>query len=197
MSKHHTSDFLVLGSGIAGLTFALKAATLGSVTIITKKERAESNTNYAQGGIAAVMEETDTTEGHLHDTLIAGAGLCNRNVVEVLVNEGPERIHELIAMGTQFTRKADGSLDLGREGGHSRNRIVHAADLTGREVERALLQAVADNPRITLLEHFTAVELITEHHIPGARTHTHPDQHRAAGPSNPYPAPTWPHRASR
>lgn len=170
MSKHHTSDFLVLGSGIAGLTFALKAATLGSVTIITKKERAESNTNYAQGGIAAVMEETDTTEGHLHDTLIAGAGLCNRNVVEVLVNEGPERIHELIAMGTQFTRKADGSLDLGREGGHSRNRIVHAADLTGREVERALLQAVADNPQITLLEHFTAVELITEHHIPGART---------------------------
>ncbi len=169
LSMTHESDFLVLGSGIAGLTFALKASRLGSVTIITKKERADSNTNYAQGGIAAVVEEGDSVENHLQDTLIAGAGLCDENAVRVLVNEGPERVRELMALGAQFTRRADGSLDLGREGGHSHHRIVHAADLTGREIERALLAAVASSPNIRLLEYFCAIELITEHHVPGAR----------------------------
>ncbi|MEP7218398.1 MAG: L-aspartate oxidase [Bacteroidota bacterium] len=169
MSPTHESDFLILGSGIAGLTFALKASLLGSVTIITKKERAESNTNYAQGGIAAVVEPTDTFEAHIADTLIAGAGLCNEAAVRTLVLEGPDRIRELIELGADFTRSAEGKLDLGREGGHGHNRIVHAADLTGREVERALLQGVADRGNITLLEHYSAIELITEHHIPGAR----------------------------
>ncbi len=165
----YESDFLVLGSGIAGLSFALKAARLGSVTILTKKDRAESNTNYAQGGIAAVVEPDDSVENHLRDTLVAGAELCNEEAVSVLVREGPERVRELMEIGARFTRTADGSLDLGREGGHSHNRIVHAADLTGREIERALLDAVAANPNITMHEHFSAVELITEHHVPGAR----------------------------
>lgn len=167
----HESDFLILGSGIAGLTFALEASRLGSVTILTKKERAESNTNYAQGGIAAVIEPEDSFEDHIRDTLVAGAGLCDEDAVRVLVTEGPDRIRELIAIGTEFTRSDHGELDLGREGGHSRNRIVHAADLTGREVERALLQAVAERENIRLIEHYTAIELITEHHIPGAGRH--------------------------
>ncbi len=169
MATTQHSDFLILGSGIAGLSFALKAAELGSVTILTKKERAESNTNYAQGGIAAVVEPTDSFEAHVHDTLIAGAGLCDEDAVRVLVEEGPDRIRELIELGTEFTRNSSGTLDLGREGGHGHHRIVHAADLTGREVERALLQAVAAHPNITMIEHYSAVELLTEHHIPGAR----------------------------
>lgn len=164
------TDFLVLGTGIAGLTFALRAARLGSVTIITKKERAESNTNYAQGGIAAVMGEDDSFERHVDDTLVAGAGLCNREAVEAIVREGPDRIRELVDLGTAFTLNIEGELDLGREGGHSRHRIVHAADLTGREVERALLAAVAANDNIQVIEHVAAVELITEHHIPEARS---------------------------
>lgn len=163
------TDFLVLGSGIAGLTFALKAADLGSVTVITKKERAESNTNYAQGGIAAVMDANDTLEGHVSDTLIAGAGLCDQEAVRILVAEGPQRVRELMGLGAEFTRSPSGALDLGREGGHSRHRIVHAADLTGREVERALLHAVASHHNIRLIEHVAAVELITEHHIPEGR----------------------------
>ncbi len=165
------SDVLVLGSGIAGLTFALKAAELGSVTILTKKERAESNTNYAQGGIAAVVEPDDNYENHIRDTLVAGAGLCDEEAVRALVTEGPERVRELMELGARFTLRPDGSLDLGREGGHSHNRIIHAADLTGREIERALLQAVADHPNIQLIEYLSAIELITEHHIPGARRH--------------------------
>jgi L-aspartate oxidase len=169
MSSIHESDFLILGSGIAGLTFALKAARLGTVTIITKKERADSNTNYAQGGIAAVVEPGDSFEGHINDTLVAGAGLCDPEAVRVLVTEGPDRIRELIELGARFTLDAGGKLDLGREGGHGYNRIVHAADLTGAEVERALLQAVAEEERITLIEHYSAIELITEHHVPGAR----------------------------
>jgi len=168
-TENRITDFLVLGSGIAGLTFALKAAEYGSVTILTKKERAESNTNYAQGGIAAVIEPSDSFEEHIRDTLVAGAGLCDEEAVRVLVTEGPDRVRELMELGASFTRRLDGELDLGREGGHSHNRIVHAADLTGREIERALLKAVAENERIELIEHYSAIELITEHHIPGAR----------------------------
>jgi L-aspartate oxidase len=160
----HRFDFLVIGTGIAGLSYALKAARFGSVAIITKKESAESNTNYAQGGVAAVMSKLDTFEMHVQDTLAAGVGLCHRDAVEILVREGPDRLRELIDVGVRFTQK-NGQLDLGREGGHSINRIVHAEDLTGREIERALLQAVADSPAISVFENHVALELLTEHHM--------------------------------
>ncbi|GBC92148.1 L-aspartate oxidase [bacterium HR15] len=155
-------DFLVLGSGIAGLTFALNAARTGSVAVITKKQRSESNTNYAQGGIAAAMGPDDTWELHLQDTLTAGAGLCDPEAVRVLVQNGPRVVEWLIALGAQFDRNPDGSLALGREGGHSRNRIVHAADHTGYEIERTLLRAVRHTPHITLLEHYFVLDLMTE-----------------------------------
>ena len=160
-------DFLVLGSGIAGLSFALKAAAHGRVAITTKKQRAESNTNYAQGGIAAVMSKEDSFELHVKDTLNAGAGLCRESVVRVVVEDGPARIAELIEIGMRFSeRSAPGpgggqELDLGREGGHSKRRIVHAKDMTGREAERALLTAVARNPRIEVFEDHFAIDLIT------------------------------------
>src|SRR5512140_3667489 len=135
-------DFLVLGSGIAGLSFALKVAPHGRVAIITKKDRAESNTNYAQGGIAAVTSKEDSFELHVRDTLAAGAGLCKEDVVRTIVSEGPARIAELIDLGMQFTERevpmSHGAreLDLGKEGGHSKRRILHAQDITGREIER-------------------------------------------------------------
>ena len=157
-------DFLVLGSGIAGLSFALKVAPLGRVAIVTKKSRAESNTNYAQGGIAAVTSKEDSVEIHVRDTLAAGAGLCHEDVVRVIVQEGPARIAELIEMGMQFTeREINGrrELDLGREGGHSKRRILHAKDVTGREIERALLSAVAAQPNIEIFENHIAIDLIT------------------------------------
>ncbi len=131
--------------------------------VITKKERSESNTNYAQGGIASVESETDTQEAHYRDTLIAGAGLCHEDAVRVLVEEGPERVKDLIELGAKFTRTKAGNLHLGLEGGHSANRIVHARDFTGRELERALLHAVQDHPQITIVENHYAVELLTEH----------------------------------
>ena len=162
----HRFDYLVIGSGIAGLSYALDVASHGTVGLITKKERAESNTNYAQGGVAAVMSKVDSVDAHIEDTLLAGVGLCHREAVEVMVREGPARIRELIERGAAFTRR-DGVLDLGREGGHSAFRIVHAQDLTGREIERALLQAVAEHPRIAVFEDHIAVELITEHHVAG------------------------------
>jgi L-aspartate oxidase len=162
------TDFLVIGSGIAGLSFALEVAEFGTVAIVTKKEKAESNTNYAQGGIASVIALDDTFESHVADTLNAGAGLCHRDAVEVLVREGPDRIKDLIELGTRFTMKGN-QLDLGREGGHSKNRIVHAKDLTGREVERALLEQVSQHPNISLYEHHVAIDLITEHHVVGLR----------------------------
>ena len=156
-------DFLIIGSGMAGLTFALKTARFGTVAIITKKQRAESNTNYAQGGIAAVMAEDDSFDLHVHDTLIAGAGLCKEDVVRTIVSEGPKLVRELIELGVQFSRAevADEQFDLGREGGHSKRRILHAGDITGREIERALLNAVASNPNITVFENVLAVDLIT------------------------------------
>ncbi|MFW5973538.1 MAG: FAD-dependent oxidoreductase, partial [Bacteroidota bacterium] len=132
-------DFLIIGSGVAGLSYALKVAEHGEVAIVTKKNSVESNTNYAQGGIAAVMHEQDSAESHIADTLDAGAGLCDPEVVRFVVEEGPDRIRELIERGAEFTRR-HGRLHLGREGGHSENRIVHAADATGREVERALVE---------------------------------------------------------
>src|SRR5213596_1617941 len=156
-------DFIVLGSGVAGLTFALKVAPYGRVAIITKKNRAESNTNYAQGGIAAVTSKEDSFEMHVRDTLQAGAGLCKEDVVRIIVQEGPARIQELIELGMRFTERAAGranggrELDLGKEGGHSRRRILHAKDVTGREIERALLSAISTQSNIEIFENHFAI----------------------------------------
>lgn len=174
--QRHTFDFLVLGSGVAGLSYALRVAEHGTVAIVTKKESAESNTNYAQGGIAAVMSLEDSYEQHVEDTLVAGAGLCDREIVEIVVREGPQRIRELMALGAEFTRQ-NGQLHLGREGGHSSNRIVHAADATGREVERALLARVRAHPNISIFEYHYAVDLITEHHLGQHVSRLRPDIH--------------------
>ena len=154
-----TSDFLVIGSGIAGLTFALDAAAAGTVTIITKRTRDEANTRYAQGGIAAVFAPGDTPEAHTQDTLVAGAGLCHEVVAEICAREGPDRVRELIERGARFDEE-DGHLHLTREGGHSARRVVHVADATGAEVERALLEAVEAHPNIRIVEHQTAIDLI-------------------------------------
>ena len=159
----HRFDFLVIGSGIAGLSYALHVAKYGTVGIVTKKEKRESNTNYAQGGIAAVMSIADSFDLHVADTLSTGQGICHRDAVDVMVREGPDRLRELIEIGVQFTRRGD-ELDLGREGGHSINRIVHAKDLTGREIETALLRAIAQQPSIETFENHVALELLTEHH---------------------------------
>jgi L-aspartate oxidase len=159
------TDFLVIGSGVAGLSFALKAASLGKVLIITKKTKEESNTKYAQGGIAAVVSNMDTFESHVADTLDAGDGLCNEAVVRMVVENGPKRIQELIDYGAKFDRREDGTLSLGREGGHSESRILHTKDATGWEIERALLESVTQHPNITMSEHFFAVDLLTQHHL--------------------------------
>jgi L-aspartate oxidase len=153
-------DFLILGS-------ALKVAPRGRVAIVTKKDRAESNTNYAQGGIASVTSKEDSFESHVRDTLTAGAGLCKENIVRTIVEEGPACIAELIALGMKFSETdapgEDGSrqLDLGREGGHSERRILHAKDVTGREIERALLDAISRQPNIEIFENHIAIDLIT------------------------------------
>ncbi|HEX6559766.1 MAG TPA: L-aspartate oxidase [Longimicrobiales bacterium] len=153
-------DVLVIGSGIAGLTYALKAAETADVVLITKKERAASSTNYAQGGIAAVMAPDDSLELHVRDTLVAGAGLCHPSAVQGLVRDGPQRVRELIDWGVGFTQGASG-LSLGREGGHSRRRILHAADLTGREIERALLDALEAHRNVQLIEDCIAIDLLS------------------------------------
>jgi len=154
------TDVVVVGSGIAGLFFALKVAKYGTVTLVTKKSRPESSTNWAQGGVAAVFGADDSVDLHVEDTLVAGAGLCHPDAVNVLVREGPLRVRELIELGVRFTQEGE-DLSLGREGGHSRRRIVRAADLTGREIERGLLHAVAESPNITILENHAAVDLLT------------------------------------
>jgi len=157
----HT-DFLVLGSGIAGLSFAIRAAELGTVAMVTKKEKTDSNTNLAQGGIAAVQDQTDRVEYHISDTLTCGAGLSNEEVVRFVVTEGPERIRELIQWGVEFTRSDEdpGRFDLGREGGHSMRRVLHAKDLTGREIERALHEKAGQNTNIRIFENHIAIDLI-------------------------------------
>jgi L-aspartate oxidase len=154
-----TSDFLVIGSGIAGLTFALDAAASGTVTLVTKRGRDESNTKYAQGGIAAVFAPDDSAEDHVRDTLDAGAGLCHEVVADLCAREGPTRVLELLERGARFDRDG-GKLALTREGGHSARRVVHAADATGAEVERALIERAARHPNIRVLEHHTAIDLI-------------------------------------
>lgn len=154
-------DVLVLGSGIAGLSFALKAAAHGqSVAILTKKTKADSNTNWAQGGIAAVISPDDDIERHVEDTLIAGDGLCREHIVREVIADGPARVQELIDQGLKFSRDPDGKYDLGREGGHSARRILHVKDMTGKAIEDALLRAVSREPRIALYEHLFGIDLV-------------------------------------
>lgn len=166
------TDFLIIGSGIAGLTFALKVAEFGDVALVTKKGIMDSNTSQAQGGIASVFGKLDSFDLHIQDTLDSGDGLCNRDVVEMVVKNGPDRIRELIDLGVHFNLKEkslspagssdfEPDLDLGREGGHSQKRIVHAHDMTGREVERVLVDHVKENHRIHLFENHIAIDLIT------------------------------------
>ncbi len=162
--KRLESDVLVVGSGIAGLTTALKVSSYADVVLVTKKDRVDSNTNYAQGGVAAVFSHEDEVSLHVRDTLLAGAGLCHRRMVEDLAREGPARVRELIDWGVRFSRDREGQLALGREAGHSRRRILHAADLTGREIERALLDAVSGSPRVSVLDDHFAWRLITAPH---------------------------------
>ena len=156
------TDFLVLGTGIAGLSFAIKAAQLGTVAMVTKKDKSDSNTNMAQGGIAVVQDETDRFEYHINDTLTCGVGLCNEEVVRFVVTEGPERVRELVRWGVEFTRStADPEqFDLGREGGHSMRRVLHAKDLTGQEIERALHEKAAQQKNIRIFENHIAIDLI-------------------------------------
>jgi L-aspartate oxidase len=155
------SDFLVIGSGIAGISYALKVAAKGTVAIVTKKRSSDSSTNYAQGGIASVMAPEDSYEKHIHDTLATGCGLSDPEVVRRIVEAGPDCIRELISFGVEFSGDGDAEeLHLGREGGHSERRVVHAADYTGREIERRLLQQVRENENITIFENHVAVDLI-------------------------------------
>jgi L-aspartate oxidase len=168
-------DFLVLGGGVAGLSFALQAAEHGSVAVLTKRARQEGNTQYAQGGIAAVLSKTDSFETHIEDTLTAGAGLCNRAAVEVTVQEGPGRVRELVALGAEFDRREDDQFDLTREGGHTQRRIVHSRDITGREVERALLAACDERKAITFIQNTAAIDFVMD------RTAPHGAQGRCVG----------------
>lgn len=158
-------DFLVIGSGIAGLTFALKVAEHGKVIIITKANAEESNTKYAQGGIAGVMHGPDTFEKHVQDTLECGAGLCDERIVRMVVTEGAQRIREIIEWGTRFDKNETGDFDLAKEGGHSEHRVLHFKDATGNEIERALLEKIHQHPNISIYTHYFAVDIITQHHL--------------------------------
>ena len=155
------ADVVVIGSGIAGLTTALQAREVGSVMVVTKDNLSAGSTQWAQGGIAAALGPEDTPDQHLRDTLVAGAGLCDEEAVRALVTEGPDAVHELIALGTQFDHTAAGELSLTREGGHLRDRIAHAGgDATGAEIQRALVAAVHAAPDIEVVEHALAVDAL-------------------------------------
>ena len=158
-------DFLVIGSGIAGLSYALKVAPYGKVIIVTKDSVGESNTRYAQGGIAAVMYTPDSYEKHIQDTINAGAELCNEKIVRITITESTKRIEELIDWGANFDKTKTGQFDLAKEGGHSEYRVLHHKDNTGKEIIRALIEQAQNHPNITILENRFAVDLITQHHL--------------------------------
>ncbi len=173
------TDFLVIGSGIAGLTYSLKTAMHFPdkiVTVITKAQTDETNTKYAQGGIAGVTDfENDSFEKHINDTLIAGDGLCNEEIVEIVVREGVDRIQEIIDWGAEFDKQPDGDYSLGKEGGHSEFRILHYKDVTGREMERALVEKVMQLPNIRIIKHCYVLDIITQHHLGYLVTKATPD----------------------
>lgn len=158
-------DFLVVGSGIAGLSFALKVAKKGKVCVVTKDKADETATKYAQGGIAAVMYSPDTYKKHISDTMVAGDDLCNEKIVRITIEESTERIKELIEWGTQFDKTISGKYSLGKEGGHSEHRVLHHKDSTGAEIIRALLLKVKEHPNIEILENHFTIDLLTQHHI--------------------------------
>ena len=158
-------DFLVIGSGIAGLSYALKVAPYGKVCIVTKSKADETATKYAQGGIAAVMYSPDTYEKHIRDTIIAGDDLSNEEIVRITITESTERIKELIEWGTQFDKTESGKYALGREGGHSESRVLHHKDSTGAEIIRALLQQAKEHPNIEILENHFTIDILTQHHL--------------------------------
>lgn len=158
-------DFLVVGSGIAGLTYALKVADYGKVIIVTKSTIDDTATKYAQGGIAAVMYTPDTYEKHIRDTLLAGDELCNEKIVRITITESTDRVRELIEWGTNFDKTSSGRYDLAKEGGHSEYRVLHHKDQTGKEIERALIKSVQEHPNIEILENHFAIEILTQHHL--------------------------------
>lgn len=161
MAEPLETDYLVIGSGIAGLNFALLAAEHGRVVVATKKRLADTSTNWAQGGVAAALAPDDSFERHIDDTLVAGDGLCDRKIVELCVDDGPREVERLLALGVRLARDPSGALDLGREGAHTRHRVVHWEDVTGREIQRALIAAVHSHPNITVLEGHIAVDLLS------------------------------------
>ncbi len=173
------TDFLVIGTGIAGLTYALKVAQRfpdKKILVMTKAAADETNTKYAQGGVAVVNDlENDSFEKHIDDTLVAGDGLCNKEVVEIVVKEGPDRVKELIEWGARFDKEKDGDYKLGKEGGHSEFRIIHHKDITGWEMERALLQAVAMQNNIEIIKDCFVIDIITQHHLGYLVTKSAPD----------------------
>jgi len=159
------TDFLVIGSGIAGLSYALKVAEFGKVILISKTNLEESNTKYAQGGIAAVTYEPDNYEKHIKDTLIAGDGFCDKEIVKMVVRDAPEQIKQLINWGVHFDQNEKGNYDLGKEGGHSENRVLHHKDNTGAEIQNSLVNKVKSHKNIEILEDHFAVDIITQHHL--------------------------------
>ena len=180
--KTEEFDAVVVGSGIAGLSFALRLADRGRrVCIVTKKDQAESNTNYAQGGIACVTSSSDDFESHVADTLEAGDGLCDPEVVREIVREGPDRIREIVDLGVRFSQLEDGRVSLGKEGGHSKRRILHVKDITGRAIEEALLAGIGRNPRISVREHCMAIDLITTRKLKKFGFQTTDAENRVAG----------------
>jgi len=168
------THFLIIGSGVAGLTFAVKIAEkfpYKNVIIVTKGDEEESNTKYAQGGVAVVLDsEKDSFLKHIQDTISAGDGLCDTSVVEMVIKEGPKRLKELMLWGANFDMDNNGNLNLGKEGGHSEYRVVHHKDITGYEVERTLLKRVHQLPNVKILSHHFAIDLITEHHLKTSRS---------------------------
>jgi L-aspartate oxidase len=168
-TRRINTDFLVIGSGLSALNFALRVSNKGNVLILTKKERTDTNTNYAQGGVAAVLDKKDSFESHIQDTCKTGAGLCVKEAVEIMVKEGPALVQELIKWGVSFTKDESSNLELWKEGGHSRRRIVHSGDFTGREIEKTLTSAIKRHPNIRMFEHHIAFELLThEEEVHGA-----------------------------